>query len=137
VGDLFKMKRSILRECIRIARAKNFPGNHPCWNSFKHYSFVIQNNKIIEIGMNRKIKPPVWLGYHNLSGRHAEVDVYQKAKGIIDPSKSFEVVNIRLNKRGELRDSAPCKFCSKFLQYVGCQTVYFSMSTGGIAKTII
>lgn len=131
------MRKRILKQCVRLAREKNTPDLHPEFGNYHHYSFIVQDNKILEMGMNRKGPPPAGFGYNQEFGKiHSETDAYKKAKGIIDPSKPFEIVNIRLNKKGNLRMSKPCRCCSSFLDAVGCRSVYFS-TNDGFAKVII
>ena len=81
--------------------------------------------------MNRRSEP---LRYYcrskNAKGRHAEVDAYRKAKGILNHDDRFEIVNIRLNKNSDLRISKPCAFCHDFLKAVGCRIVHYSTNEG-------
>ena len=127
------MKKNILRDCLRIARDKNTPVLHPEWGNFMHYSFIIQSNKIIEMGMNRSVsgnyhKTIMCMGYHDKSKLHAELDAYFKAKGHpdFDFSKKFECVNIRLNKFSEIKNSTPCDVCARNLLLFGCGDIYFT-----------
>lgn len=125
------MKKSLLRECLRIARAKNTPDTHPKWgNGRHHFTFIIQDNKIVEMGINRKGPPLKAFGYEEYQGIHSENDAYKKAKGILNDQKQFEAVNIRLNKRDELRLAAPCPCCYEFLTDLGCKTIWFSTAVG-------
>ncbi len=128
------MNRKILRDCLRIAREKNRPDIHPEWKNFHHYAFIIQNNKIIEMGFNRSIhKGGVrHLGYSEESKIHAEVDAYFKAKGHPDFDKDsyFEIINIRLNKKSEMRISKPCACCHNFLTGLGAKTCHFTTDVG-------
>lgn len=121
------MKTTILRECVRLARKKN-PSLD---NQFRHFSFIVQRNKLVEWGTNvPKADPLTFFGYSNISGVHAETNAYAKAKGILDKNYSFEVVNIRLNKSGDLKLSKPCACCYSFLESFGCSTVWFSTEAG-------
>lgn len=120
------MKQTILKECIRISREKN----HQRDSDFRHFSFIIQKNKLVEWGMNvAKVPPMIHFGYSKTSGWHSEVNAYRKAKGILEDG-SFEIINIRLNKQGILRLSKPCKCCYNFLQELGCSVVWFSTDVG-------
>lgn len=122
------MKRSIIRTAEQIARSKNHI--HPHQNGFRHYTFVVQNNKILELGMNRLTQPERTRGYKDFSGRHAELDAMYKARGIMDHNKPFEIINIRLNRRGELRLSKPCKVCDAWLRTTNCKTILYSTDDG-------
>jgi len=123
------MKRSIIKECLRRARAKNSPSTHTQWHSFMHYSFVVQNNKVIEMGVNRQGSVPKHYGYQKHKMIHAEVDAYKKARGILSDG-GFEVVNIRLNRRGDLRESCPCPECFHLMREFGCTRFHFSTNPG-------
>jgi tRNA(Arg) A34 adenosine deaminase TadA len=129
------MKKNILRDCLRIAREKN--DLHPEWGNFMHYAFIIQGNKIIEMGMNRPVsgdyrKMLKCMGYRDDTKLHAEIDAYFKAKGHpdFDFSKKFECVNIRLNKIGQIKNSSPCSICARNLLLFGCKDVYFTDDEG-------
>ena len=125
------MKKSILTNCLSIAR--EYIPKHCQYNFFLHYSFVIQSNTIIEWSTNKVGEPPVHMGYHSRIGAipklHSEILVFRKAKGLLG-KKSFEIVNIRLNKQGELRLSKPCICCLEILSDLGCKRFYYSYGDG-------
>jgi len=125
------MKNSLIREAIRISR-RALP-THPWFRHRKcHFSFVVQNNKIIEWGMNRQGNPPA--SYPDFAAIHSEIDAYSKARGIMNHGQGFEIINIRLNRQGLLKLSAPCERCGPFIQAIGCSHVYFSTNMGSFAK---
>ena len=119
------MKSTILKECVRIAKEKN-KFKH-IKEPFRHFSFIIQRNTIIEWGTNRRSgSPPIFFGYPLHSMIHSELDAYNKARGLLEHNKDFEIVNIRLNKRGKLRLSKPCEYCYAFMKAKGASCVWFS-----------
>lgn len=131
------MKRSILRECIRISKEKN--NNFPAPMKKHHFSFIIQNNKIVEWGTNVSIsrgvdivgnQSPKYRGYPDYAMFHSEAAAYKKAKGILSPKDSFEVINIRLNTTGGILLSKPCDCCFNFLRTLNCNKVWFSTKNG-------
>jgi len=128
------VKNRILNECLTIAFKNNNPIKHPQWDCYKHYSFVIQNHKIVEWGTNRRGSSFTFLGYEPYQKIHSEVDAYFKARGIMDKGVPFEVVNIRLTKNGTLRDSNPCKCCFAFLRNLGCKAIWFSTDLENFAS---
>jgi hypothetical protein len=132
------MKRSILSECLRRAREKHGP-SHPSWEQKAvHYSFIVQNNKILEMGMNRPdASPPLHYGYPSHADIHSEIDAWRKARGILEDGK-WEIVNIKLSKEASYRvaDAAPCIRCQILLISLGCTGFYFTTSTKGFAKII-
>lgn len=119
-----KMKKKILKECLRMALEKN--PTHPEFGRYHHFSFVIQNRKILEFGMNREGTPINGFGYPEFGKIHSETDAYRKAKGLLDSQAPFDMVNIRLSKQGFLRLSKPCSCCHAFLSMVGCRSVFFT-----------
>ncbi len=104
-------------------------------NQFMHHphtTFVVQGNKIIEWGENRTGDPPIYFGYTKQSEApklHAELVAYRRARGILLPG-DFDLVNILLNKQGEVKTSAPCEVCQSWLREVGCRAVWFSTPNG-------
>jgi hypothetical protein len=127
------MKSNLIRDAVRIAREK-LP-RHPELNHWPHFTFVVQFNKIVEWGYNHNEVPPIHMGYHqrldwNMPKTHSELSAWRAAKGLIDPSRGFETINIRLNKLGELKDSKPCTCCFSFLKTMGCIACNFSTDLG-------
>lgn len=125
------MKKSIFQEALKIARSKL--KNHPQFDCYPHYTFVIQDNKILEWATNACHEPPIHFGYHaNLDYRpklHAELFAYKRAKGLLHRDE-FDIINIRLNKQGDTKMSKPCKSCYQFLSAVGCSKFYYSSDIG-------
>lgn len=127
------MKSKILKNCMDIARKHNNPISHPNWETYKHFSFIIFNNKIIEWGMNRNASPYV-NGFKSYSKIHSEIDAYFKARGLMAKNDSFEVVNIRLNKSSMIKTSQPCKCCWNFLKRLNCKRIWFTTKMGEFAS---
>jgi len=131
------MKKQILRECVRISREKN--NNFPIAMKKHHFSFIIQNNKIVEWGTNVSIcrgvditgtQSPKYRGYPEYAMFHSEAAAYKKARGILNPKETFEVVNVRLNTTSDMLLSKPCDCCFHFLRTLNCSRVWFSTKTG-------
>lgn len=123
------MKRSILKECLRIAVRKN--DTHPEYGNYQHFAFVIQSNKIVEWATNMPGPAEAVFGFSPTRHKiHAESAAYKRARGILDKADRFEVVNVRLNRRNETRISAPCACCSRLLQAVGCSKIWFTTDVG-------
>lgn len=133
------MKKSLLRQCL--CHAQNHIKKHPRRTYF-HYSFIVQNNKIIEWGINKTSNPPIHYGYNknhddgsgNLS-IHAEISAWKKAKDLLCDAP-WECINIRLTRCGDVRMSKPCPCCQAFLRAQGCAKFYFTTGAGW-AKMII
>ncbi len=126
------MKKSLIDHCYLIA--KRYNPKHCQWDCDKHYSFIIQNNQIVEWGTNKSGNPNRAM-YKDYQKIHSEYSAWAKAKGIIDKSKSFELLNLRLNKSGKLMLSKPCNCCLGFLKGLNCSKIIFSTEMG-FAKLI-
>lgn len=131
------MNKRLLSDMLKIAR--EYLPRHPQYHYYPVYSFIIQNNAIVEWSTNASGDPagPLKAMYEarvaHLDGRpkiHAEVRAYAKAKGKLQRDKSFEVANIRLNRKGEIRMAAPCKCCNCFLKTLGATKAYFTTDYG-------
>lgn len=134
------MKKSLLDAALKIAR--DTLNKHPEYRHFMHWSFIIQNNKIVDWSTNDSGIPPIHFGYRSrlqnnevAEKKHAEFKVFFKCRGLINFDKRWDVINIRLNKTGELRMSKPCVCCYGLLKEFGCSTIYFTTNYG-FAKVI-
>jgi tRNA(Arg) A34 adenosine deaminase TadA len=125
------MKKKILDNCLKIAVKNNH--KHPDYKGYHHFTFIVQSDKLIEWGANRKSQAMTFLGYKKHTKRHSEVDAFLKAKGLLDKNKCFEVVNVRLSKQNEIRISSPCSCCSQFLKNIGCKKIWFTTDMGEFA----
>lgn len=131
------MNKRLLNDMMRIA--VDYLPRHPQFKYYPVYSFIVQNNAIIEWSTNAAGDPsgPLRAMYEarvaHLDGRpkiHAEVRAYNKAKGLLRRDVAFEVANIRLNRTGHMRMAAPCNCCSCFLKSLGGNKVYFTTDYG-------
>lgn len=127
------MKKKLLKQCLDIALI-NTNQSHSQWNNFMHFSFFVQDNKIIGWGTNRTGCVQSYLNYPSYSKIHAEVAGYKRCRHFIDNRKSFEVVNVRTTKTKQIRQSDPCKCCSGFLQNLNCKRVWFTTKNGMFAN---
>jgi hypothetical protein len=128
------MKRKLIKACIEIAIDQNNPIDHPQYNHFVHWSFMIQDNRVISIGVNRAGNPinPIY-NSKDFSKIHSESEMHRKSKHFYDNRMPFEVVNIRLGKDNQLKDSRPCICCNAFLSNIGCSRVYYSTMNGNFS----
>jgi tRNA(Arg) A34 adenosine deaminase TadA len=134
------MRKKVIRQCLEHARKTLH--SHPEYKHYPHWTFIIQDEKIVEIGMNNSGNPPgKFAGYSRRlqwgpAKNHSELNAYRRAKGLLNHQKPWEAVNIRLNRNGELRDSKPCVCCNGFIRANGCKRVTFSTDIG-FARAII
>jgi hypothetical protein len=125
----------ILSTCLTIA--KHYLPKHTRRDGYKHFSFIIQDNQIVEWGTNKSGPPLKIFGYSPHQMIHSENLAYKRAKGILDKSKNFSVVNIRLNTKGTLKISKPCPCCTAFLRGLGCNVIWFSTTGSETFSKII
>ena len=133
------MKKTIIRECVRLSVELYQKNYEEYWGSnFRHFSFIISKNKIIEYGANRhrNLGEMQRLGYHGFSNEHSEFSAWRKAKGLIKDS-SFEILNTRLNRDLQLMNSHPCNCCLNFLKDLNCTGIFYSNELGGFSKIIL
>jgi hypothetical protein len=120
------MKKSLFTDCVRVG-LQHLP-NHPQFDCYKHFSFIIQRDTLIEWGTNRSAPPMI--GYQSHQKFHSENQAYFRAKGLLRRNEPFETVNIRFNKSGKMLLSKPCKCCISFLKFLGCRAIWFSTDAG-------
>jgi len=98
----------------------------------RHFSFILDRNRIISIGMNSTKTHPMNLKYNyvnknkekinDIVGTHSELNAVIKL-GIEDCSK-LTIVNTRINRNNVLDHSAPCHGCSDMIKQLNFKNVY-------------
>ena len=121
------MKKSILFDCLLLANTTL--NRHE--DQFKHFSFVIQNNRIVASGKNRYTLHSPVRGYPSNAKIHSEVCAIRRA-GLNSKKNNvgFSVVNIRINRFGAFRRSKPCSCCEFYLRLFGCREVWYTTYSG-------
>lgn len=64
---------------------------------------------------------------------HAEMSAVMNTPNW-DKLKGSSILVIRINKRGHLANSYPCKYCQESLRHLGVKWVYYSNNSGEIIK---
>lgn len=122
------MKKGILKECVKFSKRsllkKSFCRSLPYYH---HFAFVIQGNEIVEWAYNRHGDSPIVYGFGQV---HAEYALIRKSKGVVDRRKPIDMVVLRLNKLGELRNSKPCGACMMYIKLIRCRKIWFSTNDG-------
>lgn len=126
------VKKSLLDIATQIAH-KNLE-NHPEYEHYAHFAFIVKDNQIVDWGMNNSNPPPKHFGYgKRIKGAqaktHAEIDAWKRARRIIGKSP-FQIINIRLNRSRQLRLSKPCVCCHEIMEALGCTKFYYSSEVG-------
>jgi hypothetical protein len=129
------MKSRLLTQALQTAQESR--ANHPEWGSFMHWTFVIQQNQLVASGVNRTGNAPPEYGYDPINDKlHSELVAYKKARGLLIPSP-WSIINVRLNKDGSPKISAPCRICANWLPLVGCSKVWFTTPSGWASQRLI
>lgn len=126
------MNKALLEQAKQIAY-KNLD-NHPEYKHYAHFTFVVQNNQIVEWATNNAHTPPKHFGYGaRIKGAkpktHSEIMAYKRARRIIG-NQSFQIINVRLNRSYEMRLSKPCVCCHNIMKAMGCTKFYYSSEVG-------
>jgi len=118
------MNKNIIKTCLRIA--KNHLPNHQRKDGHKHYTFVIQENKLVTWSTNKSGTMINGTRYANYQMYHSEFMACKLAKGLLNHQLPFEIINIRMTKSGKLKNSKPCPKCQALLKDFGCKVVVYS-----------
>ena len=99
---------------------------------FRHWTFVFQFGRLVEWGRNTKtITALSHLGYDpEYQFAHAEPIALRRAWGLLDKSKGFTIVNVRLLANGKLAISKPCQVCFPLIVASGCTECFWTTSDG-------
>jgi len=112
--------------------------NRSTRNKFYHFAFGYRKNNLLAIGQNNPekthTKALILSQRFNTNTKypylHAETDLISRLWGKYYIDETLKMVIIRLNKRGELRDSKPCCNCYKIISALGIKKVWWSMDNG-------
>jgi deoxycytidylate deaminase len=133
------MNQRILNRVTEVAMAMR-PSNIPKDERF-HLSFAIRKGRIIKIGKNdyKKSHNRNKFGAYEpfkkdtvnpyIPCLHAEVNCAIRLG--MDSWDGIEIVNVRLNNKGQLRISKPCFNCQKHvIDYLQPKSVFYSTDEG-------
>lgn len=118
-----------LHKCVELAHAMvDLPNSY-----FKHFSFLMKGSKILSVGWNDRsansFKINEKLVSYPLGGLHSESFCIKRLQDF-NMCRRATLVNVRINKQGELRNSKPCDICSNLLNVLGFRIIYYSTNDG-------
>lgn len=107
-------------------------------NKFFHFAFAYKRNKLLAMGQNNPEKTHtralmlakrfnIELPYPHF---HAETDLISRLWGKYYIDNNLKMVIVRLNKRGQLRCSQPCKKCTRIIESLGITKIWWSIDNG-------
>lgn len=125
------MKKSLLNQAI--IRSRRDLAKHPERNNFPHWTFVVWENKIVAIGLNRKCEPDRKYGYHRIEDKTFVPKLHSELDAIRHCNRNWslvEMINVRLNREGVVRLAMPCLTCRNLISVLGIKRVYFTTESG-------
>lgn len=92
----------------------------------KHFSFLVDGDKILAIGYNHLMYHPKAKHYgYQFGDLHSELGCLLKHAQ--RDCSGFEMVNVRLNRFGEVRQSKPCLTCQRVLRMFKVKKIHYSI----------
>lgn len=126
------MNKNLLRECL--AESLRRMPNHGQFKHYIHYSYAVVDGAVYVVGTNKSAIPDLHLGYNQRVPEpkiHSELDAYRKLRKIVPINKAeWSLVNVRVNRSGEMKNSKPCPVCQGWLSAVGCKSVTYTTEDG-------
>jgi tRNA(Arg) A34 adenosine deaminase TadA len=101
----------------------------------KHFSFVVRRNTIVSIGWNQPFKthPQAQRFGYRFNCIHSELHAILKFSKAVRELSHYMLVNVRLDKQGDVRMSKPCVTCQKLLGVFTFNEVWYSTNEGQFA----
>lgn len=93
----------------------------------KHGSVIVKGGRVISTGINKERSHPRIVSSEHIKDHcsvHAEVDAIKKAKDV----SGATIYVARVNRRGEARDSRPCKRCYEVIRKNGIKKIVYTTS---------
>jgi hypothetical protein len=103
-----------------------------------HTTFIIKKNRIQKIGINTKKTHPANLKYDYYSSTGTDirtmVNIHSELSAILKYGKEdcsdCVFVNVRIDRKGNIANSKPCRGCQDLLSKVGFKKMYFTNNKG-------
>lgn len=120
-----------LSACVERAADVISRGAHPRQSKgYLHFTFLVWDGEIQKIGMNSNAQS-LAVDIKDYQGLHSEIAATRNLRGVLSELRTgFDAVNIRMNRRCQLRMSKPCACCHKWLKSLGCRYVAYSTRAG-------
>ena len=101
-------------------------------SKYKHFSFIVCGQTIFSIGVNNTTKThPLAQKYgHRFASTHSEINALGRFPYAIRLLRNYDMVNVRLNKKGIVRLAKPCIHCQQLLMAFHIQNIYYSTNSG-------
>lgn len=126
------LSQKIINKCTKLAMASfDLPNS-----SKKHFSFIIERNKIVSFGWNDGWKShPLAAKYgHRFSGIHSELAAIRNFPYPPGYIKNFTLLNIRIRNDKTCGMSRPCLACFNLLAHFGLYNIFYSNEKGLVVQ---
>lgn len=93
----------------------------------KHGAVVVRGGRVLGIGVNKERNHPMIVSTNHIKDHcsvHAEIDAIRKARDV----SGATIYVARVNKRGQNRDSKPCKNCYDAMTELGIRKIIYTTS---------
>ncbi len=121
-------------DLIRKVKRLTVDLKHTNQSDNKHFSFIVDKNKILAIGKNSlTITHPLAkrLKYRS-EFIHSEMDCYLSLRWAMTDFSNCFLINTRINNLNEFGMCKPCKYCIGLIRSLNFKRVYFMDSLGEI-----
>jgi len=109
-------------------------GKHEFKHRCRHFSFIMDGNRILSIGFNKSKTHPYNLKFNYVNkqknkiseiiGTHSEMNAVLKYGK--QNCKNLVLINTRINRNNELDYSKPCNGCLHMISSLGFKKIYYS-----------
>lgn len=89
---------------------------------------IFNHKRIIARGYNKSLS---WAQNHHPRFRRFATSIHAEIATILNARtdlKGFDMVVVRINNHGELRNGMPCIYCLSYLSFVKIRRCYYSLS---------
>jgi len=126
------MRKKLISQYIKVSRLR-LGLAHQSNIRFFHFSYIFDmKGKLRSNGINKNTPLPKEFGLGTSYTIHSEIDAllkFMKTYSFVSDTE-LEILNIRLNKRGQLRNARPCKQCMALLRLHRFKYAYYSTNDG-------
>lgn len=105
-------------------------------SSFKHFSYIMDNKRIVSMGWNfsKKTHPLAHRFGYKFMAIHSELHAIKNFPFPVQELRHFKLVNVRIGINKEVRISRPCICCLRLLDFFGIDEVWFTNKEGRFEK---
>lgn len=109
-------------------------GKYPHKNRCKHFSFILERNRLICVGINNPKTHPLNLKFNYINkqklkindivGTHSELSAVIKLGN--ENCRGLTIVNTRINRNNQLDYSCPCSGCKDMIKKLGFKKLLYT-----------